>query len=145
MNTDAHGEVINGAETYRRLASRLISVGPVLIGWTDGTTHYDILFVLSPACANSANLQFGLKGRDTLYVSIVGKRVFGFSIHRDQHGGDLHPNYIGEKLMIGGETLIKATELLNGILRAMETERTAQEHYKENFATQPLEDIAESE
>ena len=47
MNFDKYNEVINGEITYKKIASDLLKLFSVGIGWTDENgTHLDIIFKL---------------------------------------------------------------------------------------------------
>lgn len=114
MITDKYGEVINHKETYQDIATYLISVGRILIGWTDKHgTHFDILFMYSPFI--EGHIQCGLRGTD-LFVSIMRIGAFGFGVNKE----DTHYSYIGEKLNLGSNfTTEKVAELINGIKKEM--------------------------
>lgn len=45
MNYNKYNEVINGKETYKKIAKELLFRETIGIGWTDGeSTHLDIIF-----------------------------------------------------------------------------------------------------
>lgn len=47
MNFDKYNEVINGEITYKKIASDLLKLFSVGIGWTDENgTHLDIILIL---------------------------------------------------------------------------------------------------
>ncbi len=111
MNIDSYGEVINGENTYREIADKLLNKESIIIGWTDEKyTHYDILFSIYPY--KKGYLQRGLT-HDDLYVSIIGLGSFGFNICNEHDGG-----YIAEKLNLSGDCS-KLAELLNNIQKLL--------------------------
>jgi hypothetical protein len=113
MNTDKYDEVINGEETYQKIAETLYLSSAVIIGWTDEEmTHYDILFTQLPFQFGS-NLQGGIKPTSDLFVSIMRKGAFAFDIKNT----DTHWSYYSEKLGGGfGETTgQKLADLINGV------------------------------
>ena len=83
MNKDAYDQIMNGQETYKRIAEELLSSGKCIIGWTDGEyDHRDILFTYKPKHLGG-NLQRGLRWC-YLYVSIMGFSCMGFLIENDR-------------------------------------------------------------
>lgn len=119
MNLDTWGEVINGPDTYLDLWSSILPGKAMLIGWTDGRgTHYDVLFVLGTYSAGHIQrlhptLVQQMQHSPVLFVSILGLGAFGFAIGDDEA---LHPEYVAEKLNIGGPPTAEAlTVLLNGL------------------------------
>ena len=115
MNQDKYGEIINGKETYVKIAQKLKSGKSVIIGWTDEEcTHLDILFTPGAFKENGNYLQRGLCGGE-IFVSIIGKGSFGFKY------SEKYPDYVAEKINLYGEpTLTKFTDLLNGIIKELE-------------------------
>lgn len=118
-NQDAYGEIINGYETYEAVAEQLRQWQSVAIGWSDGVaTHYDILFTLSPVIVGRLQGIHPLAQISSLlFVSILRKGAFAFSVHLDPD--KLHPDYVGEKLFVGGSTAARLADLINGVLKAL--------------------------
>lgn len=116
MNKDEYGEIINGIHTYVEIADKLKNNGSVIIGWTDEKyTHLDILFTYGAYKENGNILQRGLRSND-LFVSLISIGSFGFKITKQEKDN----GYIAEKLNLMEEpTLIKFTELLNGVIREL--------------------------
>ena len=119
MNLDTWGEVINGPDTYLDLWSSILPGKAMLIGWTDGRgTHYDVSFVLGKYSAGHIQrlhrtMVQQMEQSPILFVSILGVGAFGFAIGEDEA---LHPEYVAEKLNIGGPPTAEAlTVLLNGL------------------------------
>jgi len=115
MKTDEYGEVVNGPATYEWVRDFMLMSQPIIIGWTDGAgSHHDILFVFNPM--TTFNLQGGLTAAGELFVSVMRIGAWGFRTDRD--GQDLHPNYVGEKLGMAGQsvTTIALTELINNVI-----------------------------
>lgn len=113
MNKDSYGEVINGEETYKTIATLLNTGDSVLIGWTDQAepvgTHFDILFTRR---AYKAGIVQGGIEWDDLFVSIMRVGAFGFEVENK----DTAPGYYMEKLRFTGEeTGEKLAELINEI------------------------------
>ena len=68
MNKNRYGEVINGKETYEKIAKLLKDGKTVGIGWTDELdTHLDIIFKLG-LDAKSGNFQRGIKSNYLLVL-----------------------------------------------------------------------------
>lgn len=131
MDHDEYGEITNGENTFREIATQLAMGDAVLIGWTDGRgTHFDFLFKYR-AAANAAqtfggaivagvflsnNFQGGIRPSD-LFVSIMRKGAFGFELR------DTNTNwgYYDEKLGGGlGEVTGQAVaDLINGIKKEL--------------------------
>lgn len=111
MRTDDYGEVINGPETYKDIATELQGGHSVLIGWTDqASTHYDVLF--TRGALKYGTIQGGLQ-RGDLFVSVMRIGAFGFEVHA---GPSLHPSYVSEKLFIHNlVTATALTELIEGV------------------------------
>lgn len=115
MNEDTYGEIINGEDTYREIATDLRESGRCLVGWTDqDSTHLDILFVYrSP---KYGTVQGGVQGSD-LFVSIMRRGAFGFSVSEP----DTAPAYYDEKLGGGlNATSIQLAALVNGVKKALQ-------------------------
>ena len=89
MNYDKFEEVINGPETYAKIAEILNRDESVIIGWTDEQmSHFDILFWCSPRKTwKFGHLQGGVSPTD-LFVSIMRVGTYGFETnHIDTNGG----------------------------------------------------------
>lgn len=114
---DEYGEIINCEEAFTSIALLLATVQTVLIGWTDQAgTHFDILLT-NKANFMRAGFQGGIKPTD-LFVSIM--RLGAFSFKKQSLAEGLHPNYIGEKLHLGGGiTAEKLAELLQGVCKKL--------------------------
>lgn len=117
MNTEKeYGEIINGPETYSKIATSLLMGKNILIGWTDEmSTHYDILFTKDPAIYGT-NIQGGIR-RDDLFVSIMRIGCFGFEIENT----DTHYGYYSEKFNynFGEATGQKLADLINGVKKEL--------------------------
>ncbi len=111
MNIDKYEEVINGEDTYKKIAEHLKDGDDVLIGWTDGEyDHRDIFFSLSFPIKYGI-IQRGIK-RSDLFVGIIGDSFYGFKTEDTKH-----PSYILEKLILSeNDTNLKMAELINGII-----------------------------
>ena len=119
MNTDSYGEVINGEETYKKIAQELIDTGKCIIGWTDqGYDHRDILFTYKPEHLGG-DLQRGLRWC-YLYVSIMSYSCMGFLIESDSN--NIKDNgYIKEKLNLHNNSCDdKICELINGVIKEID-------------------------
>lgn len=115
VKTDNYSEVINHKNTYETIARDLFENHSVIIGWTDQKmTHYDILFTLG--AVRFGSLQRGLKSTD-LYISVIGRGAFGFSLDNDDRQG----SYISDKLGIKGSE-DEINELVNGVVKAISEE-----------------------
>lgn len=118
MKTDEYCEVLNAPETYQDIARRLRIGDAVLIGWSEGVTHYDILFT-HPVPLIHGRIATGLWSQQLLFVSIMRIGAFGFETARDT---DLDPEYVGEKLLnerYQNSTTIALTELINGVIKEL--------------------------
>lgn len=115
MNFDNYNEVINGEETYKRIAETLVSEKSCIIGWTDEEyDHRDILFTYRPKHLGGT-LQRGLRWC-YLYVSIMGQYSMGFLIENNRDNRK-HSSYIKEKLMLNDNHCDnKICELVNGVI-----------------------------
>ena len=114
MNYDVYNEVINGSDTYKKIAKDLLDTGKCIIGWTDQRyDHRDILFTYKPK--QYGNLQRGLKWC-YLYISIMDYASMGFLIEmRTNNKKD--KGYIMEKLRLhDNECDNKICELVNGVI-----------------------------
>lgn len=120
MNIDNWYEVINGEETYLKIAETLLDEGKCIIGWTDqGYDHRDILFTYKPNHLGG-NLQRGLRWC-YLYVSIMDYSCMGFLIEDGGTDNTKHPEYIKEKLNLRDNSCDdKITELINGVISKMD-------------------------
>lgn len=118
MNFDEYNEVINGEETYKRVAGVLKDRGRIIIGWTDqGYDHRDILFTYQPTVYGS--LQRGLRWC-YLYVSIMGLSCMGFLIESDTDNRKAD-GYIKEKLRLDDNHCDdKICELINGVIHELD-------------------------
>lgn len=84
MNKEQYGETINGKNTYKEIADRLIKGQAVIIGWTDEEyTHFDILFTYKVYKEIGSYLQRGLRGNE-LFVSIMSIGAFGFDVNNSK-------------------------------------------------------------
>ncbi len=119
MNIDSWNEVINGEETYKKIAKELLDTGKCIIGWTDGGyDHRDILFTYQPKILGGT-LQRGLRWC-YLYVSIMDFSCMGFSIESDCDNGK-SIDYIQEKLRLHDNACdIKICELVNGVIHEID-------------------------
>ena len=115
MDFDKWNEVINGENTYKKIAETLVSGKSCIIGWTDGGyDHRDILFTYEPKHLGG-NLQRGLRWC-YLYISIMGLSSMGFLIERKTDNRK-HPSYIKEKLNLYDNPCDdKICELINGVI-----------------------------
>lgn len=122
MNKDIYGEIINGEETYKKIAKTLIEKGSCIIGWTDqGYDHRDILFTYKPKHLGGV-LQRGLTWCH-LYISIMNYSCMGFLIENDTDNRK-HSNYIMEKLRLNDNHCdLKICELINGVIYELDTLR----------------------
>ena len=110
MNKDKYGEIINGKETYGKIAKLLKDDKTVGIGWTDELdTHLDIIFKLG-LDAKSGNFQRGIKS-NYLFVGIIDHTCYGFMPDTIKDG-----TYIQEKLNMNNETGDELANLINGII-----------------------------
>lgn len=114
MNRDSYGEIINGEETYKQIASDLLDTGKCIIGWTDEKyDHRDILFTYQPK--KYGTLQRGLRWC-YLYVSIMSFSSMGFLIESNRDNRK-HNSYIMEKLNLSDNHCDnKICELINGVI-----------------------------
>lgn len=122
MKRDNYDEIINGQETYRTIAAKLLQGDSVLIGWTDEEfTHMDILFTLSAYVPYKNTIQGGLRAND-LFISIMRVGSFGFDTHNTKHY-----NYYAEKLKYEKEPeyfKVKLAELFNGVIEYLNNQKT---------------------
>lgn len=108
---DQWNEVINHRDTYSEIAGYLNQGHSVIVGWTDGRgAHHDVLFCKSPT--KEGRLQGGLDGGHNLYVAVMRRGAFGFNIDDDK---ELHPDYVGEKLNVEGDTAIALARLISEV------------------------------
>lgn len=121
MNKDNYDEIINGEETFKKIAEELLTYGRCIIGWTDGgCDHRDILFTYKPH--KYGNLQRGLRWT-YLYVSIMGYVSMGFLIENNTDNRK-HKTYIMEKLMLHDNPCDnKLCDLINGIIHEIDINR----------------------
>lgn len=115
MNFDKWNEVINGEQTYKKIAETLLDTGKCIIGWTDQQyDHRDILFTYQPKHLGGV-LQRGLKWY-YLYVSIIDQTSMGF-LMEDRTNNVKHESYLMEKLRLNDNHCdIKICELINGVI-----------------------------
>lgn len=92
-NENDYNEIVNGLDTYASILSLLHENGKVFIGWTDGTTHYDILFTYQ--APNAGGHQRGIRSTD-LFVSVMSWGSYGFDINTIKGR-----SYVAEKLFNG--------------------------------------------
>lgn len=113
MDYDTYAEVINGENTYRKIAYDLLNGEATGIGWTDEKKiHLDIIFKLG--IENKAGMfQRRIKQND-LFVSIIGHTSYGFVPGSIKEG-----TYIQEKLGIYDECGDKLAELINGVIKVL--------------------------
>lgn len=110
MNYDKYDEVINGIETYKEIANKLLEEQTVGIGWTDEqATHLDIIFKLG-LDTKCGSFQRGI-GQNYLFVSIIDHTSYGFAPDSIKVG-----TYIQEKLRMNDSCGDKLKELINGII-----------------------------
>lgn len=129
MNKDNYGEIINGEDTFKKIAFRLYNGQSVLIGWTDeGCDHRDILFTYD-ADVNEGishtlikageNIQRGMRWSN-FFVSIIDFTSFGFTIE-DLRDNRKHKGYLQEKLRLHDNSCDdKICELINGIIHELD-------------------------
>lgn len=109
MNYNKYGEVINGKDTYKEVAIKLVSGECVGISWTDTLcTHLDI--ILKYRFTKYGLFQRGIKS-NYLVVSIIDHTSYAFSMECIKES-----EYIKEKLRMDNECGDKLAELLNGII-----------------------------
>lgn len=122
MNKDKYEEIINGEETFQKIAKELLSYGRCIIGWTDeGYDHRDILFTYRPH--KYGNLQRGLRWT-YLFISIIDYTSMGFLIE-DNTDNTKHLNYIKEKLRLYDNSCDnKICELINGVIKYIDKLRS---------------------
>lgn len=119
MNKDVYGEIINGSDTYKVIAEKLLESGSCIIGWTDQQyDHRDILFTLRPD--KFGTLQRGLNWSSHLYVSIVDGTCMGFLLEwkTDNKKDD---SYIKEKLRLNNNHCNdEICNLINGVIENLD-------------------------
>ncbi len=112
MNYNEYNEVINGNDTYRKIAEALKKGEAIGIGWTDEIyTHLDIVFKLG--IEKYGCFQRGIRS-DYLYISIIDHTSYAFRTDSVKHEG-----YIMEKLRINDECGSKLADLINGIIEEL--------------------------
>lgn len=110
MNYDKYDEVINGIETYKEIAKKLLEDQTIGIGWTDeDATHLDIIFKLG-LDTKCGSFQRGIR-QNCLFVSIIDHTSYGFAPDSIKEG-----TYIQEKLRMNNDCGNKLKELINGII-----------------------------
>lgn len=119
MDTDKYNEVINGTNTYSKIAETLLDTGKCIMGWTDQKyDHRDILFTYQPKYLGGG-LQRGLRWC-YLYVSIIGFSCMGFLIESDCDNRKDN-EYIREKLgLYNNHCDDKICELINGVIEQLD-------------------------
>lgn len=119
MNFDSWNEVINGEQTYEKIAETLLDTGKCIIGWTDGEyDHRDILFTYQPKHLGG-ELQRGLRWC-YLYVSIIDQTSMGF-LMETKTDNTKHESYLMEKLRLHDNSCDKKIcELINGVIKAID-------------------------
>lgn len=118
MNIDKYGEIINGIDTYEKVAKTLYEEGKCIIGWTDQEyDHRDIMFTYKPK--QYGTLQRGLRWC-YLYVSIMSLSCMGFLMESDADNRK-HNNYIKEKLRLDENHCDDAIcDLINGVIHELD-------------------------
>ena len=118
MKLDDYGEVINGDETYQKIAHDVASYGSSLIGWSDGEmTHLDILFTIVNSNCSQGPISGGQSASTDLFVSVLRWGAFGFELN----GRWKAPGYISGKIPLGDNiTTDKFADLLNGVIAELE-------------------------
>ena len=119
MNKDNYEEIINGEETFKKIAETLLNEGKCIIGWTDqGYDHRDILFTYKPMHLGG-NLQRGLRWC-YLYISIMDFSCMGFLIESDSDNRKYN-SYIQEKLRLNDNDCDnKICDLINGVIHEID-------------------------
>lgn len=119
MNKNEYGEIINGINSYKKIAERLLYSGNCIIGWTDDEyDHRDILFAYKPYYLGGG-LQRGLKS-SYLYISIMGLSCMGFRFNAN-YDNRKSDEYIKEKLSLNNNHCDdKTCELINGVIAEMD-------------------------
>ena len=147
MNKDSYNEVINGEDTFKKIASCLMKehedsdTNACIIGWTDGIyDHRDIMFTYRPVHLGGG-LQRGLRWC-YLYVSIMGYFSMGFLIedgYWKDDGTYFMPDnrksngYIMEKLNLHDNHCdIEICNLINGVIHEIDV-------LKKKYATGDIE------
>ena len=117
MNKDKWGEIINGKETFTKIADDLVKRGSCIIGWTDQEyDHRDILFTYMPK--QHGNLQRGLRWC-YLYVSIMSMSSMGFLIEINTDNRKEN-SYLKEKLNLHDSSCDdKICDLINGVIEEL--------------------------
>ena len=117
MRTDTWDEITNDPSTYASIVAMLQEGRPVAIGWTDGrSSHHDLLFALSPIVVGrlqALHPRLSLHGERLLLVGVM--RCGSFAFYLDDPAA-LHPEYVAEKLNVGGATAEALAQLINGVL-----------------------------
>lgn len=109
MNYSKYDEVINGKNTYKKIAKLLQENETIGIGWTDeDSTHLDIIFKLG--ILKFGSFQRGIKAY-YLYVSIVDHTSYAFVPDTIKDNC-----YIQEKLRMNNSCGDKLADLINGII-----------------------------
>ena len=115
MNITQYHEVINGENTYKKIAALLNQDNNVIIGWTDGLfNHYDILLVYKVSFIVGALKQ--CVKEDDLYVNIISIGSYNFNI-KDIYSS----NYIAATLFhdLDACSVCQLAELINGIIKEL--------------------------
>lgn len=120
MNMDKYDEVINGNDTYKKIADTLVRKNKsCIIAWSDGGyDHRDILFSYKPRHLGGT-LQRGLRWC-FLYVSIMDFSCMGFLIENDKDNRK-HNCYIQEKLRLANNHCdLEICDLINGVIHEID-------------------------
>ncbi len=119
MRMDLWGCVINDPETYAEIATELKAGRSIAFGWTDlRSSHLDLLFVLGPTIAGRLqslhpSIQQSCRLR---FVSVMRRGCFALDISSPE---GFHPDYLGEKLGVGGATAEALAELVAGVIEQL--------------------------
>lgn len=118
MNKDIYNQIINGEDTYKKIAKILASGKSVIINWTDEEyTALDLIFSFNTEQEEDNYLQRGLLSCD-LFISVIGSGAFGFNIY-NEHSNE----YLTEKLNVSIPNG-KLAELINNIQKYLVEEIT---------------------
>lgn len=121
MNYDEYNEVINGEDTYSKIAEELMKKDKCIIGWTDRKyDHRDILFTLNWSLLKFGNLQSG-RHNCRLIISILGKSSEAFLIEDGSIDNRKHETYLKEKLKLNDSYCDNMIcELINGVIEQID-------------------------
>lgn len=113
-NTNLHGEIINGSNTYESAAYDLVERGGVVLNWTDerGTLlNISLSYGLTRVGALGGIVDGGTK----VWVGVAGHGMFGF-----RPTAFVEASYANEKLGVNGLTATKVGELITGVLKDLQ-------------------------